>query len=190
MRVNLAAQPVGKKTGFAVGYVFGAPATVFPAVNETGHLTRRPSFFINVFGLYDLFDEAYLVVRIQNGEIGAQVDQLGMTAQNPHRYRVKGAQPPHAFNRLAHQRTDALFHLARGFIGKGHSQNLARPSLSGGDFMGNACGQCPCFAGAGTGQQQKRAVFGQNSRALLVIKAVQHRPNAARIHIGAGGSRD
>ena len=74
-----------------------------------------------------------------------------MTAQLFHTNRVKRAEPRHAFDSLAHHCAHALLHLARGFVGKGHSQNAARIGAACVDEMGDAGGErlgftraCPC----------------------------------------------
>ena len=87
----------------------------------------RPALFVHAFGLDQLLHQAQLVVGIQDGEVGFQPRQLGMAAQHLGADGVEGAQPLHAFDHAADQGADALLHLARGLVGEGDAQHLARP---------------------------------------------------------------
>ena len=70
-------------------------------------------------------------------------------------------------------RGDAVLHFARGLVGEGDGEDLARPGLAGGDEMGEPRGQRGGLAGAGAGEHQHRA-FGRKHRlALGRIEALQ-----------------
>ncbi len=78
----------------------------------------------------------------------------------------------HAVKVFADQFPHPLAHLFRRFIGEGHGQD------AGGfnallEQLGNAAGDDPGLAGAGSGKQQQRAVFVQYGGALLGIEAVE-----------------
>ena len=99
-------------------HLLGGECTVFPPVDDGGQLPRGPAFVIYVCGLHQLFQQAQLVVGIEDREVRFQVDtvartsnqisfwvdpdQLGMTAQQLHADGVERAQPRHAFNRVPH----------------------------------------------------------------------------------------
>ena len=68
--------------------------------------------------------------------------------------------PSHGMPSIAppRDRRDALLHLARGLVGEGDGEDLARPGLAGGDEVGEAGGQRGGLAGAGAGEDQHRAL--------------------------------
>ena len=72
-----------------------------------------------------LLDQPLLVVGVEDGEARLQAHQLGVAAQHPHADGVEGAEP-HALHAAADQPLDALAHLARGLVGEGDGQDLAR----------------------------------------------------------------
>src|SRR5207237_4488331 len=96
----------------------------------------RPSFLIDVRGLDELPDQAKLIVRVENGEVRLEARQLGMSAQHARANRVKGAKPLHALDHAADQRTDALLHLARGFVGESDRKDLPGPGAPRREDMG------------------------------------------------------
>ena len=57
-----------REHGVSGGHFVGRQTTVLPAVDMGCQLTGRPALLIDVFGLDDLFEEADLVVGVQNGE--------------------------------------------------------------------------------------------------------------------------
>ena len=57
---------------------------VLPAVDQAGKQPRRPALFINVGRRNQLFQQAQLIIRVQNGEIRLQPHQFGMPAQDFH----------------------------------------------------------------------------------------------------------
>ena len=92
-----------------------------------------------------------------------------MTAQHLRADRVEGAEPRHAFDRLADDAADALLHLARRLVGEGDGDNLGRPGAAGGDEMGEASGQRRRLARAGAGEDQHGAFGGQHGLALRLV---------------------
>ena len=68
---------------------------------------------------------------------------------------------------------DALAHLARGLVGEGDGENLARPGFASGDQMGEARGQRRGLAGAGAGEDEDRPFGGQHGLALRRVQALQ-----------------
>ena len=67
-------------------------------IDDPAHLSRRPAFFIDVIGKDQLFDQAVLIIRVQNCEIAFQSHQFRMTAQQLYSNRLEGAQPRHPLN--------------------------------------------------------------------------------------------
>ena len=68
---------------------------------------------------------------------------------------------------------DALAHLARGLVGEGDGEDLARPGAAGGDQMGEASGERGGLAGAGAGEDQHRSFGRQHGLALRRVQAGQ-----------------
>ena len=58
----------------------GANGAVFPAVDDPGQHPRGPAFFVNPGNGNQLFQQANLVIGIQNREIRFQPDQFGMAS--------------------------------------------------------------------------------------------------------------
>src|SRR3546814_3549832 len=83
--------------GFAVGgvEVAGDEAAVLPFVDQPGELARRPAFFVEPFGLDELFEDAELVVGVEDGEIASQAHQFGVAAQHFRRDAVEGRSEEH-----------------------------------------------------------------------------------------------
>ena len=167
-----------KARPFGPADLVGRQRTVLPAVDQPGQLPRRPPFLVDIRGRDQLLQQPDLVVGIQNGEIGLQMqiaraDQFGVAAQDLDADTVEGAQPGHAFNRIAQQAADPVAHLARGLVGEGHRQDLPRPRPPGGDHMGNPGGQHARLAGPGPGQNQHRAIQRLDRAALFGVQPVQ-----------------
>ncbi len=103
-------------------------------------------------------------------KLGLSSDQFGVAAQNLYPDGMEGAQPRHAFHRLADHRPDALFHFPRRLVGEGDGKNFRRAGAPEAENMGDAGGEHPCFAGAGTGEHQHRTVERLHGGALLRIE--------------------
>ena len=96
-----------------------------------------------------------------------------MAAQQFDTDRMKGAQPRHPLDRFAQHLPDAVFHFARGLVGKGHGQHLVRAGAAGVQQMHNPRSQRLGFAGARPCQHQDRPVQRLNRAALLGVQPVQ-----------------
>ena len=173
VRIELAALAVGEHRGFARRHLRRPEPTVLPAVDQAGQHPRRPALVVDAFGLKQLLEQPYLVVGIEHGEIGLQLHHLGMGAQDAPADGVEGAEPRHAFDRLAEHLAKPQFHLARGLVGEGHREDFARPRPSLAEDMGDAAGQDAGLAGAGAGQNQYRTIQRLYRLALLGIEAAQ-----------------
>ncbi len=143
-------------------------------------MRARPALLVDVFGLEHLFQQANLVVGVENGEIGLQPHQFGVAAQDFGGDGVKGAEPAHALGAWADQRGDARLHLARRLVGEGHGENLRGPGAALRQNMGDARGQNPRLAGAGAGEHQYRPVERLDRFALFGIERGQPIGRATR----------
>ncbi len=170
-RVELAALAVAEHGGFARRHLRRRQPAVLPAVDQPGQHPRRPALVVDIFRLQQLLQEPDLVVDIEHGEIGLQLHQFGMEAQDAAADGVKGAEPRHAFDRLAQHLAEPQLHLARRLVGEGDREDLARPRPARAQDMGDPAGQHPGLAGAGPGQHQNRPVQRFHRLALLGIEA-------------------
>ena len=91
--IEFGAFAVGKFITLLGVDLFGGQPLIFPTINQSDQISRRPAFFINVGGFYNLFQQAYLIIRIQNCEAGFQTDQFGVNAQDFSGDGVKGSEP-------------------------------------------------------------------------------------------------
>ncbi len=184
--VELAALSPGKHA-FARWHFLRRQAAVLPAVDEGCELPRRPALLVDAGRLDHLLHQSQLIVGIENREAAFQADELGMPAQDLDADRVEGAEPAHAFDSAADQAADALLHLACRLVGEGDGEDLVRPRPARGEDVGDAGGQHPGLAGAGTGQHQHRAVQCLDGAALLVVDAGE--VGSGRAGAGAGRNR-
>ena len=151
---------------------------VLPAVDHPGQLPGGPPLFVDVFRRDQLLKQPQLVVGVQNGETGLQMqvaraDQFGMAAQDLDRNAVKCAEPRHPLDRVAQQPANAVAHLARGLVGEGHGKNLPRKGPARRDQMRDSRRQRPRLAGAGPGQHQHRPIQRLDRPALRVVQPLQ-----------------
>jgi hypothetical protein len=171
--VELLAAAVGKRGGLAGRHLVGRQPAVLPMINQPGQHAARPALLVDVLGLEQLLEQPDLVVGVEDGEVALQPDQLGVAAQDLHADRVERAEPRHALDRLADHAADPLLHLARGLVGEGHCENVARPRAAGGEDVGDPRGQHSCFAGSGARQHQQRAFQGLDGEPLLRVHGVE-----------------
>src|SRR3546814_8295751 len=68
-------------------------AAVLPFVDQPRELARRPTLLVESLGLDELFEDAELVVGVEDGEIALQSDEFGVTAQHLGGDAVKGTEP-------------------------------------------------------------------------------------------------
>jgi hypothetical protein len=178
---------------FAGGHLVRRQAAVLPAVDMGGKLAGGPALFVDAFGLDELFQQADLVVGVEDGEVGLQAHQLGVAAQDFYADGVEGAKPGHALDHAADEPADALLHFARGLVGEGDGEDFARPRLALGEDVGKPGGEHAGLAGAGTCQHQQRAVERFNGGALFRVERAQvwrrSRCGGTRGDAGAGLGR-
>ncbi len=171
--VEVARPAVGEIARVGRRHVLGQQPAVLPAIQHAGELPRRPALLVDIGGLEQLLDQPDLVVRVEDGEIGAQVHQFGVAAQDARADRVEGPKPRHAFDAGADELADPLLHLACGLVGESHRQDLGRPGAPSGEDVRDARCQDARLAGSGACEHQQRALGGQDRLALLFIETPQ-----------------
>ena len=117
-----------------------------------------------------MFEQTDLIVDVEHGEIGFQLHQFGVEAQDASADGVERAEPRHAFDRLAEHLAKPELHLARGLVGESHRQDFLRPRPALAQYVGDAGGQHAGLAGAGAGQNQHGPVQRHDRVALLGIE--------------------
>ena len=155
------------------GQIVGRPGAVLPLVDDPRQHPRGPAFVVNARRLYQLLEQAQLVVCVQNGEIRLEIDEFGVTAQELDTDRMKRAEPRHALDPLAHQAADTFLHLARGLVGKGHGQNITRPRATGVHQMYDTRGQRLGLARARPCQHQHGTIQCLRRTALLRVEVIE-----------------
>ena len=138
---------------FCGGHFLRRQPPILPAFDRAQQRAGRPFLVVDVLGRQKLFQQAKLIVGIEDGEVRFQADDLGMTAQQAGAEGVECTEPP-ALHRPADERRDAILHLARRLVGEGDAQKLAWPRLAGHQDMGKTRGQDPRLAGPRTGQHE------------------------------------
>ena len=197
--VEFAALAVAEHRGFARRHLRRRQPAILPAVDQPGQHARRPALVVDVLGLQKLLEQPHLIVDVEHGEIGFELHQFGVEAQDAAADRVEGAEPRHALHGLAEHLAEPQLHLARGLVGEGHRQDFlrARPALA--QDVGDPRGQHAGLAGAGAGQHQNRSVQRLDRFALFRIEPVADiagRPRPAHARrcrqplAGARGRRD
>ena len=147
---------------------------------------RGPALVVDIFGLQNLFQQADLIVRIENGEARFQTHKLGVAAHNLGRNRMKGAEPRHAFGDRPGNRSDPLLHFPRRLVGESHGEDFMRAGAALRQDMRDSCGQHAGFACASSGQHEKRALNRLDRFPLLGVEPVEI---AARPRAGGNSLR-
>ena len=171
--VKLLALAVGEARRFARRHLFRRQAAVLPAVEDHGENARRPAFLVELLGFQDLFDDADLVVDVQNREIRLQTDHFRVAPQDFHADRMESAQPRHALDDLPDHLADAQLHLARRLVGEGDRQDVAGPGAAEIEDVGDPRRQNAGFPRPRAGQHQHRAVERLDCFPLLRVQIGQ-----------------
>ena len=74
--------PLAKLSASPAGTCAGVKSAVLPAVDAHGERARRPALVVDILRAQHLLQEADLIVDIENGEVGLQPDEFGVTAQD------------------------------------------------------------------------------------------------------------
>jgi hypothetical protein len=121
--------------------------------------------------LHHLLQQPELVVGVEDGEVGLDSPTSSACRRSIRAHSAWNVPSQSPSSRLAEDRGDPLAHLARGFVGEGDRQDLARKSLFTQQDMGEPRGQHAGLAGAGAGQHQQRTVDGFHRLALFGVQA-------------------
>ena len=148
----------------------GGEAAVLPALDDAHQGRRGPALDVDAGGLHHLFQEAELVVSVQDVEAAGQADEFGVAAQHAGAQRVEGAEPE-ALGGAADDGGDAFAHFAGGAVGEGDGEDLAGEGAAAEQDVGEAGGQHTGLAGAGAGQDEDGAVQRLDSLALFGVQA-------------------
>ncbi len=170
-RIDRLAAPVGVAFVLHRIEIGRIEAAVLPPVDKPRQLPRGPALVVNICLGNQAFQEAQLVVRVDDRVIALKPDQFGMAAQHLGSDGVESAQPRHPFDCFAHQPADALAHLLCRLVGEGDAQDFARPGAPLANQMREAMGQRGGLPGARAGEHQDRPLGGQHSVALRRIEA-------------------
>ena len=187
-RVELDRPAAGEIACFGGGHLLRAPALVLPALDHGVQHPRRPALGIDIGGFEMLLEQAELIVRIEDREVGFQADKLGMAAQDARGERMERAEPDLLRDARAEQRRDQpgdpLAHFARRPVGERDREDLPGHGAAGGEDVDDPRGERPCLARTGAGQHQDSALGLLHRRALGLVQPVQP------YRIGHRGRRD
>ena len=173
LRVEFGAAAGGEGFGLAGIDLLRGPAAILPPVDERGELARRPALLVEIRSGDELLQDPELVVGVEDREIGLEPDELGMASEHSRGDRMEGAEPRHALDRSAGYLRHALLHLARGLVGEGDRQDLARPGLAGRDQVGESRRERCGLSGPGACEDENRPFGRQDSFALRRVQAPQ-----------------
>ena len=104
--------------------------------------------------LEDARDQRALIVVVEDDEVAAEPNALGVHAEQARAGGVEGADP-HAARSAAGELLDALAHLARRLVGEGDGEDAIGPHATT-EQLGDAEGDDARLARAGAGEDQKR----------------------------------
>ena len=146
----------------------GRQPTVLEPFDDAVNHAGRPALVVDIGVRHELFYQADLVVRVQDGEIRFEPDQLRMASQNSRGQGVKRADPQ-PVDRIADQARDPLAHFPRRPVGEGHGEDLPRPGAPGDQDIGQPRRTHAGLAGARAGQHQKRPLGGFHGFPLHIV---------------------
>ena len=144
----------------------GPQPGIFLRADEPCGIARLEAFFVDTVGLHHPLDQGYLVRGVHDLERLRQPGLAVVGAQHAVGEPVEGAHP-HAAGVDRQHRGDAGQHLACGLVGEGHCQQAERIDLPRLDQPGDARGQYPRLAAAGTGEDH-RGLARQGDRGELL----------------------
>ena len=170
--VELAQTSVGKVASLGNTNLVGGQATILPALDHAAKEPDRPALGIDVVRLHQLFEDAVLVIHVENGEITSQTHKIGMPSQHPRGKRMECAEPNLFCHRPNHA-GDPHLHLARRLVGEGHRKDVPWLGLTGGNQFGKARCEYPGLASSGAREHQQRTGKGLHRLALRVVQAVK-----------------
>ena len=126
-RVELARPAIGEGEALALGHALRRESAVLPAVDHGREQPCGPALLVDILGLEQLLEQPDLVVGVEHGEGGLEIDELGMPAQDLDPDGVERAEPGHALDHAPDQLGHAALHLARRLVGEGDGEDLVGP---------------------------------------------------------------
>ena len=153
-----------------------ALALILAAADESGALRGRPLLVIQIQPAQDAFEQAILIVAVEDLKGAWQARFLPVHAQQTMGDAVKGADPQPVRRLIEHLRHPAA-HLGGGLVGEGHRQDRPGRSLFLSQQPGDAPGQHPGLATAGAGQHPYRSQRCGDRLALGFIEISKNRGN-------------
>ena len=171
--IELLPLAIGIAFALARADILRGPALILPLVDQAAQLPRGPALLVNPFGLNQLLHQPQLIVGVEDGEIGLQPHQFGMTAQHLGRDGMEGAEPRHPLHCGTNHLADPLAHFARGLVGEGDGQDLRGIGAARGHQMRQPRGQCRGLARARARQHQHRPFGRQHGFALGRVQPPQ-----------------
>ena len=131
---------------------------------------RRKARLGHPFGLHRLGHQAFLVVAVEDGEVARQPDPLAVAAQKSQGIAVEGADERRQ-RKDAEQPLDPVPHLAGGLVGEGDGDDRCRVDAALLHQPGDAIGDDPGLARAGTGEDQLGALTMSDGRELIGLSS-------------------
>ncbi len=158
-----------------------AQAFVLLPVDEPLGLACRPFLLVQAQLAHHPFDQALLVVAVEDLEVLHQPCFLPVGPQQAMGQAVEGADP-HACRVDAQQLLDPLAHFCRSLVGEGHRQDRVRRCLLHLDQPGNAVHQHAGFTGTGASKHQLTPERGRYGLALGIVEGIQQEGEVVCAH--------
>ena len=156
--------------GLRVGLV-GGDQLVLPEADDAVNATGSEPFGVEAEVANDVAGEALGVGLVVDAERSRVTEPVGIGTQDAHARRVERADP-HLQCHRAHQRCDALAHLARRLVGEGDREDLHRMDALV-DEMSDAMSEHTGLARPGTGHHQQRSATMHDRIELIRIQPLE-----------------
>ena len=128
-------------------------------------------------------DERFLVIGVEDDEIGAEGELGRFAPQQAGAHGVKGSQPD-ALEALVDHVDHAAFHLARGFVGEGDGDDVVSRDALAVDEVSQAAREHTRLARTGSGQHEHLPVTSGDGLALLRVEIIQQMVGHGSVHLG------
>ena len=152
--------------------LFRGQGAVFPALDHAHQDARRPALVVDILGRQELFEQAHLVIGVEDREIALQADEFRVASYDPGPERMERPEPDR-LGGTADQAADPLAHFARRPVGKGNREHLIGPRMAASQQMRQARRQNARLAGSGTREDQHRPVERLDGLALRAVELRQ-----------------
>ena len=170
----------------AVFQRFGPQPFVLVLVDEVLDVPRNPPRIVEILRLDDFFDDAQLIVAVEDLEALRQLRLAPMQTQQSMGNAVKGADPERGAGN-AEQAFDTRTHLAGGLVGEGHCEDAVRRSAFRLDEPGDTMHEYAGLAAASACQHQHRTDRCGDCLALGIVEGIKDRGEVHRVQSGRKG---